>query len=81
MVVVVIDFGIIFLGYVFLWKYEWVKVYINDWYVGNFMLSKVLIILFLKEDKLFFVFGYEVENIYRENVEKFLFDFDLESDE
>lgn len=81
MVVVVIDFGIIFSGYVFLWKYEWVKVYINDWYVGNFMSSKVLIILFLKEDKLFFVFGYEVENIYRENVEKFSFDFDSESDE
>lgn len=44
------------------------------------MFSKVLIILFLYLDKKFFVFGYEVENIYRESVEKVVIDYDLESE-
>lgn len=45
------------------------------------MSSKAPTTLLLKEDKSFFAFGYEAENIYRENAEKFSSDSDSESDE
>lgn len=79
--VAAIDFGTTFSGYAFSWKHEWAKVHTNDWHAGNFMSSKAPTTLLLKEDKSFFAFGYEAENIYRENAEKFSSDSDSESDE
>lgn len=62
--VVVIDFGIIFFGFVFFLKSDWGKVLINIWFGGFLILYKVLICLFLKKDYKEYFFGYEVEDKY-----------------
>lgn len=64
LMVVVIDIGIIYFGYVFFMKNDWGKVYISKWVGGSFVFLKVLICLFLKDDFIELYFGYEVEDRY-----------------
>lgn len=72
---VVIDFGMIYLGYVFLlkdgWEKEFLKINLNVWNVGIkcLLFLKVLIIFLLNFDKSFLFFGYDVEIEYLDMVE------------
>lgn len=76
MVVVVIDFGIIYSGYVFLFKYEYeidfLKVCFNNWVAGfrSLVLLKISTCVLFDKDKVFDFFGYEVEDKYLELVEE-----------
>lgn len=79
--VAAIDFGTTYSGYAFSWKYDWAIVHTNEWHAGSFMSSKAPTTLLLNPDKTFFAFGYEAENIYRENAEKISSDSDSESEE
>lgn len=78
--VVVIFIGNIYFGYVFLWKYDWSKVYLSWINVLDFMLIKEKILLLLYLDKSFYVFGYEVESIYILKFEESNLDLDLDLD-
>lgn len=61
--VVVIDIGIKFFGFVFFLKDDWKKVYYyNLWIDRIYIIFKILICLFLKKDLFEFFFGYEVED-------------------
>lgn len=68
--VVVIDFGIIFFGYVFFFCYEFdkdfEKISIINWVVGGQVLVflKIFFVVLLKLDRIFYLFGFEVENKY-----------------
>lgn len=56
--VVVIDFGIVYLGYVYLFKYEWIKVKINNWGGGENFFYKIFSVFFFNLDQFFNLFGY-----------------------
>lgn len=79
--VAAIDFGTTYSGYAFSWKSDWAKVQTNEWHAGTFMSSKAPTTLLLNKDKSFLAFGYEAENIYRENAERITSDSDSESEE
>lgn len=78
--VVIIFIGNIYFGCVFLWKYDWIKVYLIEFYRMYLMLIKEKILLLLYLDKSFFVFGFEVERIYILKFEKSNLDLDLDLD-
>lgn len=60
--VVVIDFGIIYFGYVFLLMSDWFKVLISNWIGGKVVILKIFIVFFFDVNKEIKVFGYEVED-------------------
>lgn len=64
LIVVVIDFGIIFFGYVFFFWDNWVKVLINNWQGGFLFFYKVFIVFLLNSKVEFVVFGFDVEDKY-----------------
>lgn len=47
---VVIDFGIVYFGYVYLFKVEWFIVMMNKWSGGDFFFYKILSVLLLNLD-------------------------------
>lgn len=79
-VIVVIDLGIIYLGYVYIFKYEFereclvkdmCKVFLNNWQLGSLVgliLYKIFISLFFIKDGEFDLFGYKVEKNYMDFV-------------
>lgn len=71
MLVVVLDFGIIYFGYVFFFKIDYIddffKIIVNMmWMIGSKSLffQKILICFLLCFDKMFYLFGFEVEEYY-----------------
>lgn len=74
--IVVIDFGMIYLGYCFLFCYDFendfFKVLVNIWMVGmvGFVFFKIFIIVLLDSNQELVVFGYEVEDCYVELVDE-----------
>lgn len=61
--VVVIDFGMVYLGYVFLFKgfiNDFYRIIVYKWSV-SLLLCKILINVLFNKDEVLVVFGYEVE--------------------
>ncbi|XP_065932202.1 heat shock 70 kDa protein 12A-like [Magallana gigas] len=69
LLVAAIDFGTVYSGYAYSFKYEWTKVKINNWGGGENLSYKTPSVLLLNPDQSFNSFGYQAERKYAELAE------------
>lgn len=69
LLVAAIDFGTVYSGYAYSFKYEWIKVKINNWGGGENLSYKTPSVLLLNPDQSFNSFGYQAERKYAELAE------------
>lgn len=69
LLVAAIDFGTVYSGYAYSFKYEWTKVKINNWGGGKNLSYKTPSVLLLNPDQSFNSFGYQAERKYAELAE------------
>lgn len=69
LLVAAIDFGTVYSGYAYSFKYEWTKIKINNWGGGENLSYKTPSVLLLNPDQSFNSFGYQAERKYAELAE------------